>query len=150
MEAIIPVSQTPDFAAVITLAEQLRQLRDEKADLETYLKEVKEDIAHVEASLVEAMTECDTQNFTHGGAQFILTSTTYASAVGGKKEDLHEALRANGYGDLITESVNAQTLSSTVRGLMEENKDALPNWLTGLVSTFDKSGISVRKATKKT
>ena len=65
------------------------------------------------------------------------------------KDALFEALKANGYGDLVYQTVNANSLSSFVKEQIESNGDTLPGWLEGLVSLFDKTTVSVRKATKK-
>jgi hypothetical protein len=61
---------------------------------------------------------------------------------------LFDALRAEGFGDMIVEQVNANTLSSFVKEQRSENNDELPLWLAGLVSVYDQPGISVRKSTK--
>jgi len=79
---------------------------------------------------------------------FCLTTKTRASAVAGSKEELYAALRAQGYGDLVYETVNANSLSSFVKERIEESGDALPEWLIGLVNVFDKTTVGVRKATK--
>ena len=51
-------------------------------------------------------------------------------------------------GDMITETVNANSLSSFVKEQIAENCDALPDWLDGLVSVFEKTTVGVRKATR--
>jgi hypothetical protein len=68
--------------------------------------------------------------------------------VAGNKEALHTALREQGYGDLVYETVNANSLSSFVKERMDESGDALPAWLMGLVNVFDKVTVGVRKAAK--
>lgn len=62
------------------------------------------------------------------------------------KDELFGALRANGYGDLITETINAGSLSSFVKEQIAENEDVLPGWLDGLVNVFEKTTVGVRKA----
>jgi len=62
---------------------------------------------------------------------------------------LYAALRENGYGGLITETVNANTLSSTVSELIEQNGEKLPGWLVGKVNTYDKVSVRIAKSTKK-
>ena len=79
---------------------------------------------------------------------FCLTTKTRASAVAGSKEELYSALRDQGYGDLVYETVNANSLSSFVKERIEENEDTLPDWLTGLVNVFEKTTVGVRKASK--
>ena len=59
---------------------------------------------------------------------------------------LLKALRAEGYGDMITETVNANSLSSFVKEQIAENGDELPGWLRGLVNVFEKTTVGVRKA----
>jgi predicted nuclease with TOPRIM domain len=130
------------------LADELKALRDKKTALEDELKATNAKIDDTDYRLSEVMAEDEVQNFTRSGVMFCLTTKTRASAAGGLKDALFIALRENGLGDIITETVNANTLSSTVKGLIEENGDALPDWLAGLVNVFDKTTVSVRKSTK--
>jgi predicted nuclease with TOPRIM domain len=130
------------------LADELKTLRDTKAALEDELKSVNAKIDDTDYRLSEVMAEDEVQNFTRAGVMFCLTTKTRASASAGLKDDLFVALRENGLGDIITETVNANTLSSAVKGLIEENGDTLPAWLDGLVNVFDKTTVSVRKSTK--
>jgi flagellar basal body L-ring protein FlgH len=134
---------------MFTLAQKLVDLRDEKDELERQTKEVNGEISDTELALVELMAATETQNFTRAGRMFSLTSKVRASAAGGRKEELFEALRAHEFGDLITETVNANSLSSFVKEQTAENSNALPGWLSGLVNVFEQTGISIRKATKK-
>lgn len=130
------------------LADQLRALRDEKAEAEQRLKELNAAIDEAEYRLSEMMAESETQNFTRQGMMFCLTTKTRASAMAGRKEELFAALRGEGYGDLVYETVNANSLSAFVKEQMAENGDALPSWLDGLVNVFEKTGVSLRKASK--
>lgn len=133
---------------LFALADRLRELREEKAMAEQHLKEVNGEIDEVDYRLSELMAETETQNFTRAGMMFCLTSQTRASAVAGRKDELFAALRGEGYGDLVYETVNANSLSAFVKEQIAENGDALPAWLTGLVNVFEKTGVSVRKASK--
>ena len=75
-----------------------------------------------------------------------LTTKTYASANKEQKEELFDALRNEGYGSLITETINANSLSAFVKEQMSENDDVLPEWLDGKVNVFDKVTVSLRKS----
>jgi hypothetical protein len=130
------------------LAQKLVDLREEKDELERQVKEIGGEIGDTEFALTELMAETETQNFTRAGRMFSLVSKMRASAAGGRKEDLFAALRAHKFGDLITESVNANSLSSFVKEQSAEG-GALPGWLDGLVNIFEQTGISIRKASKK-
>lgn len=130
------------------LADELRRLRDLRAELDAQVKDVNAQIDATDYRLSELMAETETQNFTRAGTMFCLTTKTRASAVADSKDTLYTALREQGYGDLVYETVNANSLSSFVKEQMEENGDALPAWLLGLVNVFDKTTVGVRKASK--
>lgn len=53
----------------------------------------------------------------------------YASIIPEKKDEAYQWLRANKLGDLIQNSVNAQTLSATAKLLLEEKNTELPDYL---------------------
>ena len=131
------------------LADRLRELRDEKDDAERVVKDIAAELEATEQQLAEAMLNTETQNFTRAGRMFCLTTKTRASAIAGAKEELFATLRENGYGELVYETVNANTLSSFVKEQLAENDDHLPDWLNGRVNVFEKTGVSVRKSTKK-
>ncbi len=133
---------------LFALADELRELKDTKKRLEDDLKAVGFDIDRVDADLAKRMIDAETQNFTRNGTMFCLTNTTRASATAGRKDELFEALRAAGYGDLVYETVNANSLSAFVKEQTTENRDALPEWLTGLVTVFEKTTVGVRKAAR--
>lgn len=130
------------------LADRLKALRDQKDALEAELKQVNMDIDNADKRLADLMAGTETQNFTRAGVMFCLTTKTRASALAGQKESLYHALRAEGYGDLVYETVNANSLSAFVKEQIEANGDTLPNWLDGLISVFDKTTVGVRKAPK--
>lgn len=134
---------------MLQAAELLKQLRDQKDDLEERLKKVNASIDEAEKDLSDMMAEAETPNFTHSGFMYILTTKTRASARAGMKAELFAALRENGAGDMIQETVNANTLSSYVKEQMSENGDKVPDWLDPYVSVFQPTGVSVRKATRK-
>lgn len=129
---------------ILELAEKLKTLRDTKKDVEEEVKYLNGEIEKVTDELTGLMTENELSSFTYSGFTYSLSTRTFASALAGDKESLYEALRENGYGGLITETVNSNTLSSTVSELIEENGGAYPDWLNGKISTYDK--VSVRIA----
>jgi len=55
------------------------------------------------------------------GYRYSVSHTTRAGIV--DKLNAHEWLRANELGDIITETVNAQTLGAVARGLLEEGNE---------------------------
>lgn len=137
-----------DSEKMFEMADRLRGLRDEKAELEKRIKEINGEIDDTDFRLSELMAETETQNFTRAGMMFCLTSKTRASAAAGRKDELFAALRGEGFGDLVYETVNANSLSAFVKEQIEENGDVLPEWLDGLVNVFEKTSVSLRKAAK--
>ncbi len=130
------------------LADRLKNLRDKKKEIETTLKNVNDMIFEVESALAELMTLSETQNFTRSGTMFSLTTSTKASAVAGRKDELYTQLKEAGYGNLVVETVNPSSLSAFVKEQISENNDSLPEWLDGLVNVFEKTSISMRKNKK--
>ena len=137
-----------DSEKMFELADRLKSLRDQKTDTEALLKDINDQIDETDYRLSELMAESETQNFTRSGTMFCLTTKTRASTVAGSKEELYTALRQQGFGELVYETVNANSLSSFVKEQIAENGDALPDWLIGLVNVYDKTTVGVRKASK--
>jgi hypothetical protein len=133
---------------LFVLADELRELKERKKRLEDELKATGLEIDRVDAVLAQRMADTETQNFTRNGTMFCLTSTIRASAAAGRKNELFEALREAGYGDLVYETVNANSLSAFVKEQTAENDDSLPQWLDGLVTVFEKATVGVRKAAR--
>lgn len=136
------MNDNPMFA----LADKLKTLRERKTALEAETKEIAALIDEADYQLSGLMAETETQNFTRAGTMFFLKTTTRASAAAGYKDKLFTALKDKGYGSLVSETVNANSLSSFVKEQIEENNDALPDWLSGLVNVFDKTTVGVRNA----
>jgi len=133
---------------LFALADELRELKETKKHLEDELKAIGLVIDRVDACLAQRMADAETQNFNRNGTMFCLTSTTRASVVSGRKDELFDALREAGFGDLVYETVNANSLSAFVKEQTTENGDALPQWLDGLVNVFEKTTVGVRKAAR--
>lgn len=133
---------------MFALAERLRALRDKKAAAEQAVTDINKEIDDTSYELSELMAESETQNFTRGGMMFYLTTKTRASAVAGTRDELHSALKAQGFGELVHETVNANSLSSFVKEQLEDNGEVLPGWLEGLVNVYDKTTVGMRKAQK--
>lgn len=134
--------------SMFELADELKSLREEKAEAEEALKRINAQIADTDERLSSLMMDSETQNFTRSGTMFSLRTQTRASATAGRKDELFAALRAVGFGDLITEQVNANSLSAFVKEQTVENADALPGWLDGLVNVYEQTTVSLRKTTK--
>ena len=127
------------------LADRFKELRERKAELADETKANNAEIEQAEYDLSQLMAQTETQSFQRAGTLFYLTTKTYASADKEHKDELFDVLRNEGYGSLITETVNANSLSAFVKEQMSENDDVLPDWLEGKVNVFDKVTVSLRK-----
>ena len=131
---------------ILRVAELYKMLRDEKSETEARVKELTAQIEQTGAKLSDLMLENEMPGFKHKGSQFSLVNTVRASAPAGDKSALFDALRDNGFSDLVYETVNANSLSSFVREQIDLNGDKLPEWLVGKVNVFEKTTVSVRKS----
>ena len=137
---------------LFTLADQLRDLREDKDAQTAILKDINSDIDAIEYKLTEAMAKAECPNFTRNGKQFIMTNTTRWSPEKDRKEELYAVLKENGYDHLFT--VNAQTMSSFIKEQVSETADDngdthVPDWLEGMVKNYEAIGITMKAATKK-
>ncbi len=130
---------------IFELADTLKALKEQKKDLEARTKAITAEIERIDLELSDGMAEEECEKFSRNGSTFYLTSRLYASLVAGRKDDLILALKTNGYGDMVTETVNANTLASFVKEQMTLHDDVAPAWLTDVVNTFEKVSVGIRK-----
>lgn len=132
-------------SSIFELADKLKELKDKKKSLDEEIKAVNAEIEFTDIELSEAMIQEEMQNFKRSGLTFYINTKTYASAIPEFKEELFETLKNEGYGDLIYETVNANSLSAFVKEQILMNEDSLPDWMDGLVHVYDKTTIGIRK-----
>jgi hypothetical protein len=132
---------------LFALAEEYRQKREIRDLTKEQLAELNEELRSAQIALTDAMAATECPSFTHSDKAYSLTCTTRWSADVERKSELYDALHAQGLEELFT--VNAQTLGSFVKEQIDEETGELPDWLTGLVRSYDDIGIQMRKSTKK-
>jgi hypothetical protein len=130
---------------IFKMADELKAAKDEKKELEAKTKEVNARIEELDRELSDAMADAECDKFTRNGSTFYLNSRLYASPAAGGRDALIHALKDNGYGSIVTETVNANTLASFCKEQMTANEDELPEWLSGVVNTFEKVTVGIRK-----
>lgn len=97
-------------AQIFEMADRLKAAKELKKDLDAQVKAVNAEIEQLDRDLSDAMAEQELDKFTRNGSTFYLNSRLFASPAAGRKEELFAALKENGYGSLVTETVNANTL----------------------------------------
>lgn len=133
----------------MTIPEQVdayRALLDEKDRLADETKANNKAIEAAREQLASAMIEEETPQISRNGYSYTLTPKTQYSKAAGKDAELMDALRANGLGDLIKETVNAQSLQGAMSNLAEENDDELPEDFEGLVNVYSFNDVTRRKS----
>jgi len=130
---------------IFSLADQLKELKDRKKELDAESKALGAEIDRLDLELSDAMAEAECERFSRNGSTFYLNTRLFASPAAGRKEDMIEALKTNGYGDIVTETVNANTLASFVKEQMALNCDEVPAWLADCVNTYEKVSVGIRK-----
>ena len=133
-------------SVIFEMADRLKSLKKQKKDLEDSVKAIGSEIEELDRQLSDAMTEAELDSFSRNGSTFYLHSRLYASPSTGRKDAMMQALKQNGYGSLVVESVNSNTLSSFVREQMEANEGNIPSWLGDTVSTYEKISVGIRKS----
>lgn len=130
---------------IFELADQLKAAKDKKKELDAKVKEISAEIDQLDQALSDAMAEAECERFSRNGSTFYLNTRLFASPIAGHKEDMFQALKDNGYGEIVTETVNANTLASFVKEQMAENGDEVPAWIAKVVNTFEKVSVGIRK-----
>lgn len=130
---------------IFELADRLKEAKDLKKDLDARSKSVAAEIEMLDQELSEAMAEAELDRFSRNGSTFYLNSRLFVSPTAGHKDELFAALKANGYGSIVVETVNANTLASFVKEQKTANDDEIPAWLSDVVSTFEKVSVGIRK-----
>ncbi len=130
---------------IFEMADKLKVAKDHKKELDAQVKEVNTEIESLDLALSDAMAEAELDRFSRNGSTFYLNTRLFASPAAGRKDDLKQVLKDQGYGSIVVETVNANTLASFVKEQMAANEDVIPEWLSDVVSTFEKVSVGVRK-----
>ncbi|MBR4439718.1 MAG: hypothetical protein IKS88_03850 [Clostridia bacterium] len=119
-----------------------------KDQLNAQLKDINEEIELKRAELADAMIDADIPKVTHLGYSWSVGTKTRFSKKAGADEELFEMLRDNGLGDIIKETVNAQTLQGTMSGIAAENDGELPDEWKDVINVYEFNDITRRKSAK--
>lgn len=130
---------------IFSLADQLKELKDRKKELDAESKALGAEIDRLDLELSDAMAEAECERFSRNGNTFYINTRLFASPAAGRKKDMICVLKENGYGDIVTETVNANTLASFVKEQTALNADEVPAWLADVVSTYEKVSVGIRK-----
>ncbi len=138
---------------------EFKKLLDRKDELEELTKENNAAKEELEKEIVQIMIDNEKPSTVVDGFNYSLKQETRYSKK--SEEELqrlqneegivfYEVLREQGLGDIIKETVNANTLQSTMKALVEElpEGEEMPEELAKCLSIFPKMGVNKRKASK--
>lgn len=128
---------------MLELADRLLAIRDELDRLEERRKELTALEEQTERQLFDLMMTEEVEKFTRAGRTFRPEIKTYASIKAECKEAAFQWLRENGYGDLIKEQVNTQSLTSLYKEL--DDNGELPEEFTAMLNIYHKQKVAIRK-----
>lgn len=121
------------------------ELRNEKAELEAKLKKVKDELAVVEERIIETMIQTGFEGGRFSGTTIYTYNDVRASAKAGQMERLCGIMRELGFGDIVKERINGNTLTSTIKSIMETDGDELPEELREVLNIMVKPKVGYRK-----
>ena len=107
------------------MAKELRDLKDQKSDLEDSLKAVNKSIRDLaEKRIPEEMENKDIDKYTVDGIGTVYTQVeVYSNVLKEDRERWHEWLRESGNEDMITNQVNPQTQKAFIKERLANGLD---------------------------
>ena len=131
---------------IFEMADRLKTLQEQKKDLEAQTKALGAEIAELDEQLSDAMSEAELDRFSRNGSTFYLKSRLFASPASGRKDEMMQALKENGYGRLVVEKVKAKNPAAFIKEQREATGEDVPAWLSDTVSTYEKVSVGIRKS----
>lgn len=138
---------------------EFKKILDRKDELEELTKENNKKKEELEKEIVQIMIDNEKPSTVVDGFNYSLKQETrYSKKSEEELERLRteegivffEVLREQGLGDIIKETINANTLQSTMKALVEElpEGEEMPEELSKCLSIYPKMGVNKRKASK--
>ena len=128
--------------------DELKALLDQKDVLAEAVKENNKAIEIAKKELADLMLSEETTQVVRNGFSYSLQEKVRYSKKAGDDNKFLQTLRDNGLGDLIKETVQAQTLNSAIKNVVDENEGELPEELAGIINVYDYFDIVKRKSSK--
>lgn len=138
---------------LLELVDLYKELRDKKDELAEQVKANNAELEYVTQQLAQQMIDDEVPNISRGGFKYILSNKVIYSKRNEAdlaKNDMSffDFLREEGLGDLIKETVDSRTLSSSINSLVEEVGE-LPEHYNDYITSYEKLDIQKRKDTSK-
>ena len=142
-----------DTNKLLEIVDLYKELLDKKEALAEETKANNKEIEAVKNDLTQMMIEEECASISRNGFKYSLQEKVIYSKR--SEEDLaqnevsfFDFLRDEGMGDIIKETVDSRTLSSTIKSMVEEVGE-LPEHFNDYINTYETMDISKRKETNK-
>ncbi|MDD3513540.1 MAG: hypothetical protein PHV21_06020 [Synergistaceae bacterium] len=124
------------------LAEYI-ELTARKRALDDDLKELNERLVLIEMELLDQFEAAGVDKIGKDGYTLYMARSLRPRAKDGDRERMLEAIKANGYGDLVKEDIHPKRLEAIVREL--DGQGEMPDWAKGTIEIYEQYNIRVRK-----
>jgi hypothetical protein len=133
------------------LVRRYKELREAEKAADAEKSAIKEEADALEGRLIEMFSDAGVPSISLDGKTIYLHRSTYAQRLPGvDTDDVKAALREAGAGDLIKESINANTLSAYVRELLDvDDAPGLPEPLQGILELGERFAVRVVEAGRR-
>ena len=124
------------------LAEYI-ELTARKRALDDDLKELNERLVLIELELLDQFEAAGVDKIGKDGYTLYMARSLRPRAKDGDRERMLEAIKANGYGDLVKEDIHPKRLEAIVKEL--DGQGEMPGWAKGTIEIYEQYNIRVRK-----
>lgn len=132
-------------SGIAALADAYSEALAYQKELEAQLKDAKEQVNSIKEELIDSMLMEETTSIGRNGRKYSLVPKKKYSKKAGAEPELFLLLREQGLGDIITETVNANTLNAAMNALADETGGDLPEEWSECINLYEYTDISVRK-----
>ena len=131
----------------VELAQQYVALYENRRALEEEAESIRKRMAVMEEPLRHSMIEAGVMRLKLDSGHTLSLQTKVFPAMkdGVDRVAVIAALRADGYGHLVTEGFNGNSMNALVRELAAANDGELPGALGGVYETTDRTEVNVRR-----
>ena len=124
------------------LAEYI-ELTARKRALDDDLKELNERLVLIELELLDQFEAAGVDKIGKDGYTLYMARSLRPRAKDGDRERMLEAIKANGYGDLVKEDIHPKRLEAIVKEF--DGQGEMPDWAKDTIEIYEQYNIRVRK-----
>ncbi len=141
-------------STLITLIKKYDELRETKERLAEETKQNNRELKDIQEKIVDQMIEDDIPSQGVGDYTYTPQIVTHYSFKSAEKlvemgVDKIQVMRENGFGFLIKEEINQRSLESTMKDLVKNEEEGIPEEVEAILNTYDEFKVSRRKTSGK-